>query len=89
VGIPTSRNPDTPQGLESRLSVGIRRIRAELQHSTNLELGKLGRAREDSDRASVLELLQGLPISQEVLRPLEPLLSHYSTKNKLRSTIGS
>jgi hypothetical protein len=41
VGIPTSQNPDTPKGLESRLSVGIHRIPAELPYSTELELGKL------------------------------------------------
>jgi hypothetical protein len=40
-GIPTSQNPDTLEGLESQLSVGIRRILAELPHSTKLELGKL------------------------------------------------
>jgi hypothetical protein len=53
----TSQNPDTPVGLESRLSVGIRRIRTELSHSTEPELGKLRRTRMDSGRASVLELL--------------------------------
>jgi hypothetical protein len=42
-GIPTSQNPDTLEGLESQLSVGIRRILAELSHSTKLELGKLYR----------------------------------------------
>jgi hypothetical protein len=41
VGIPTSQNPDTPEGFESRFSVRIRRIPAELPHSTELELGKL------------------------------------------------
>jgi hypothetical protein len=41
VGIPTSWDPDTPEGLESRLSIKIRRISAELPHSTKLELGKL------------------------------------------------
>jgi hypothetical protein len=30
VGIPTSRNPDTPEGFESQLSVEVRRIPAEL-----------------------------------------------------------
>jgi hypothetical protein len=55
--IPTSQNPDTLVGLESRLSVGIRRIRTELSHSTEPELGKLRRTRMDSGRASVLELL--------------------------------
>jgi hypothetical protein len=38
VGIPTSQNPDTPEGLESRLSVRIHKIPAELPHSTELEL---------------------------------------------------
>jgi hypothetical protein len=41
VGIPTSRDPDTPEGLESRLSVRIHRIPAELPRSSDLELGKL------------------------------------------------
>jgi hypothetical protein len=41
VGIPTNRNPDTPEGLESRLFVGIHGFLAELSHSTELELGKL------------------------------------------------
>jgi hypothetical protein len=35
VGIPTSRNPNTPKGLESRLSVRIYKILAELLHSTD------------------------------------------------------
>jgi hypothetical protein len=39
----TSQNPDTPEGLESRLSVRIRKIMAELLHSTELELRKLHR----------------------------------------------
>jgi hypothetical protein len=38
MGIPTSRNPDTPEGLESRLSVGIIRIPVDLSHSTEPEL---------------------------------------------------
>jgi hypothetical protein len=38
MGIPTSRNPDTPEGLEGRLSVGIRRIPVELPHSTEPKL---------------------------------------------------
>jgi hypothetical protein len=45
VGIPTSQNPDTPEGLESQLSVRIHKILAELPHSTELELGKLHRTR--------------------------------------------
>jgi hypothetical protein len=42
VGIPTCRNPNTPEGLESRLPVRIHRILAKLPHSTG--------------RASMLEL---------------------------------
>jgi hypothetical protein len=57
VGISTSQNPDTLEGLESQLSVGICRILAELPHSTDPELRKLRRSQTDSDRASVLELL--------------------------------
>jgi hypothetical protein len=37
MGILTSQDPDTPEGLESRLSV---EIPAELPHSTKLELRK-------------------------------------------------
>jgi hypothetical protein len=37
----TSWNLDTPQGLKSQLSVGIRRILVELFHLTELELRKL------------------------------------------------
>jgi hypothetical protein len=44
VGIPTTQNPDTLEGLEGQLSVGIRRILAELSHLTELELEKLRRA---------------------------------------------
>jgi hypothetical protein len=40
MGIPTNKNPDTLEGLESWLYVGIHKILAELQHSTDLELGK-------------------------------------------------
>jgi hypothetical protein len=71
----TSRNPDTLEGLKSRLSVGIRKILAELPHSTKVELGNFHRTREDYGRASTLELLRGLLTSWEVLRPLEPRLS--------------
>jgi hypothetical protein len=74
-GIPTSRNPDTPEGLKSRLSIGIHRILEELPHSTELELRKLHRTRMDSCRASALELLRALPTSREVLRPSKPHLS--------------
>jgi hypothetical protein len=41
VGILTSQNPDTPEGLESWFSIGIRRILAELPHLNELELRKL------------------------------------------------
>jgi hypothetical protein len=54
--IPTSRNPDTPKGLESRSSI---RILKELPHSTERELKKIRQIREDSGRASTLELLRG------------------------------
>jgi hypothetical protein len=37
MGIPASQNPDTPEGLEQRLSVGIQRIQAEPPHSSKLE----------------------------------------------------
>jgi hypothetical protein len=75
VGIPTSLDPNTLEGLESRLSVEIHRIPAELPHSTELELRKLCRTQTDSSRSFTLELLQGLPTSREVLRPSEPRLS--------------
>jgi hypothetical protein len=42
---------------------------------TELELKKLYRTWEDSDRASALELLWGLPISLEVFQSSEPRLS--------------
>jgi hypothetical protein len=83
MGIPTSRNPDTPEGLESRLSVGIHRILEQLPHSTELELKKLRQSQTNSSRASVLELPRGLPTSQEVLRPSESRLSFYSTRMNL------
>jgi hypothetical protein len=37
MGILTSRNPDTPKGLEQRLSIRIHRILVELLHSSKLE----------------------------------------------------
>jgi hypothetical protein len=37
VGIPTSRNPDTPERLEQRLSIEIHRILAEFSHLSKLE----------------------------------------------------
>jgi hypothetical protein len=57
VGIPTSQNPNTLEGLKSQLSVRIHRISAELLHSTELKLRKLRRARTDSGKASPLKLL--------------------------------
>jgi hypothetical protein len=89
VAILTSWDPDTPEGLESRLSIGIRIIPAELPHSTELELVKLRPIQTDSNRASALELLQGFPTSREVLWTSKPRISLYSTKNELGSTIGS
>jgi hypothetical protein len=76
MGIPTSQNPDTPEGLKSQLSVEIHRISAELPHSIELELRKLCRAQTNFGIASTLELLRGLPTSREVLRPSKPHLSH-------------
>jgi hypothetical protein len=43
MGISTSQDPDTPEGLNSRLSVRIHRIPVELPHSTELDLRKLCR----------------------------------------------
>jgi hypothetical protein len=50
MGISTSQNPDTPEGLEGRLSGGIRRILAELPHSIELELRKPHWSRLDSGK---------------------------------------
>jgi hypothetical protein len=91
VGIPTSRGPDTPEGLESWLSIRILRILrilTELPHSTELELRKLHRTQIDSSRASAFELLQGLPTRWEVLRPSEPHLPLYSTKIEFGRPLG-
>jgi hypothetical protein len=88
VGIPTSRDPDTPEGLESWLSVRILRILTELPHSTELELRKLHRTQIDFSRASALELLRGLLTRWEVLRPSEPHLSLYSTKIEFGRPLG-
>jgi hypothetical protein len=74
-GILTGQNPNTLEGLESWLSIGIHRIPAELPHSIELELRELCRTWTDSGRASVLELLRGLPTSREVLWPSK---SHHS-----------
>jgi hypothetical protein len=67
MGILTSQNLDTLEGLESQLSVGIHRILVELTHSTEPELKKLRRTQTNSSRASALELLRGLLTSREVL----------------------
>jgi hypothetical protein len=37
MGITRSQNPDTPEGLEQRLSVGIHRNLTELPYSSKLE----------------------------------------------------
>jgi hypothetical protein len=89
VVIPTSHDLDTPEGLKSQLSIKIHRILAELPHSTEPELRKLHQIQTDCGRAFALELLRGLLTSQEVLRPSQPLLSPYSTKNELGITIRS
>jgi hypothetical protein len=83
MGIPTSQKLDTPEELKNQLSVRIHRILAELPHLTELELRKLCQTQMDSDRPSTLELLRGLPTSQEVLRPSEPRHSLYSTRMNL------
>jgi hypothetical protein len=90
VGILTSWNPDTPKGLKTQLSIRIHRIPAELPHSTELELGKLRRTQIVSGRASVLELLCGLPTSRKVLRPSESRLSLslYSTNIEFGRPLG-
>jgi hypothetical protein len=88
-GLLTSRNPDTLEGLESRLSVRIQRIPSELPHSIELELGKLHRTQMDFGRASALELLWGLPTSQEALKPSESRLSLYSTRMNLGALYGA
>jgi hypothetical protein len=41
MGFLTSQVPNTPEGLENQLSVGIHRILAVLPHSTELELRTL------------------------------------------------
>jgi hypothetical protein len=88
MGISTSRDPDTPEGLESWLSVGIHRILTELPHSTELELEKLRQTWMDSSRASMLKLLRGLLRGREVLWPSESRLSLYSTKIEFGSHLG-
>jgi hypothetical protein len=57
MGILVSQNPDTLEGLLSRLSVEICRILAELPHSTKPDFKKLCQIQMDSSRASTLELL--------------------------------
>jgi hypothetical protein len=83
MGIPTSRNLDTPEGLESQLSAEIHNILAKLLHSTEEELRKIHQTRMDSGRAFALKLLRVLPTSREVLRPSESNLSLYSTRMNL------
>jgi hypothetical protein len=86
MGILTSWDPDTPEGLESWLSVRIRRILEALSHSIELELRKLRRIQTDSDSASTLELLRGLPTSREVLQPSKP---HLSLSTLQRMNLGA
>jgi hypothetical protein len=57
MGILTGRDPDTPEGLESRLSIEIRIIPTKLPHLTELELRKHRQIRMDSGRASTLNVL--------------------------------
>jgi hypothetical protein len=59
MGIPTSQNLDTPEGLKSWLSIEIRRILTELPHLTELKLRKHHRTRTGFGRSSALELLRG------------------------------
>jgi hypothetical protein len=72
MGIPTSQNPDTPEGPESRLSVRICKISAELLHSTESELENLRWTWMDSGRASVLKLLLGLREAKKSSGPQNP-----------------
>jgi hypothetical protein len=57
MGILTSWDLDTLEGLKSRLSTRICRISTELPHSIELELRKLHQIQMDFGRASALELL--------------------------------
>jgi hypothetical protein len=59
MGIPTSWNPDTPEGVDSQLSVGIHRILVELPHSTELELLRSSYS-EDSRQAGKFTSPQNL-----------------------------
>jgi hypothetical protein len=86
VNIQTSPNPDTQEGLESRLSVRVRRILIELPHSIEPDLRKLHRAQTDFGRACALELHRGLLTSQEVLRPSE---HHLSLSTLQRMNLGA
>jgi hypothetical protein len=88
MGIARSQNPDTPEGLESWLFVRIHRVLAELPHSTELELGKLYQTRMYSSRASSLEILRRLPMSQEVHQTSEPHLCLYSMEIEFGSPLG-
>jgi hypothetical protein len=69
-GILTSLNPDTPEGLDQRLSIRIHSGRASALEQTRAE--KSCQTLKDFGRASVLELRGGLPIGREALRPSEP-----------------
>jgi hypothetical protein len=77
VGILTSQNADTPEGLESHLSVEICRILTEIPHSTELELGNL--------HAQATLRTRDKPGSPPALRTM-PLSLLY--RNELGSTIG-
>jgi hypothetical protein len=90
VGILTSRNLDTLEGHEQRLSAGIRAFTLE---QTRAE--KSCRTPKDSGRASTLELRGGLPIGQEALQPSKPhhspdkaTLSCYTKKESFASGIS-
>jgi hypothetical protein len=57
MGILTNQDPDTPEGLESQLSVEMHRILVKLTHLTEQDLEKLCRTQMEFGRASALELL--------------------------------
>jgi hypothetical protein len=62
MGISRSRGLDTPERLESQLSIGIHRIPTKLPYSTELELGKPRRTRTNFSRASTLAHKSGSPL---------------------------
>jgi hypothetical protein len=88
MGILTSQDPDTPEGLKSWLSVRIHRIPAKLPHSTELEL---------RNSIKPKRILAELPCSsysedsRQAGKSSGPQnhASLCSTKNELGSTIGS